>query len=37
MADSTLSRVVWFNYICIQHNSITDRLASRLLFDLWGI
>ena len=37
MANSTLSRVVWFIYIYIQHNSITDRLASRLLFDLWGI
>ncbi len=37
MADSTLSRVVGFGYIYMQHNSITDRLASRLPFDLWGI
>lgn len=37
MADSTLSRVVGFDYIYMQHNSITDRLASRLLFDLWEI
>lgn len=37
MTNSTLSRVVGFGYIYMQHNSITDRLASRLLFDLWGI
>lgn len=37
MAYSTLSRVVGFDYIYMQHNSITDTLASRLLFDLRGI